>query len=78
MLRASALSISPDDPDRIIAQWGAQHPIGRVGQPGEVADAIVFLVSPHSSFVTGSDLRIDGGALAGVSLAAPKESSDAG
>ncbi len=76
MLRASAASMDPDDPDRIIAEWGRGHPIGRVGQPREVANACLFLVSPLSSFVTGADLRVDGGALAGISLAAPDEASD--
>ena len=71
MLRAAALDVSADDPDAVIAQWGALHPIGRVGAPAEVADAIVFLASPMSSFVTGVDLRVDGGVLAGVALPAP-------
>jgi NAD(P)-dependent dehydrogenase (short-subunit alcohol dehydrogenase family) len=76
MLRASAASIDPENPDRVIAEWGMGHPLGRVGQPREIADAILFLVSDLSSFVTGADLRIDGGALAGISLVAPSGSSD--
>lgn len=76
MLRASAQSMDPGDPGRIIAEWGRGHPIGRVGEPFEVANACLFLVSSLSSFITGADLRVDGGALAGISLAAPDESSD--
>jgi len=76
MLRASALSMDPDDPDRVIAEWGRGHPLGRVGLPFEIANACLFLVSPLSSFITGADLRVDGGALAGISLAAPDEPSD--
>lgn len=34
---------------------------GRLGTPGEVADAVAFLVSAHASFITGSELVIDGG-----------------
>jgi 3alpha(or 20beta)-hydroxysteroid dehydrogenase len=35
--------------------------IGRIGQPTEVADAVAFLVSDHASFITGSELVVDGG-----------------
>jgi NAD(P)-dependent dehydrogenase (short-subunit alcohol dehydrogenase family) len=76
MLRESARSIDPDNPDRVIAEWGMGHPLGRVGEPREIADSILFLVSSLSSFVTGADLRVDGGALAGISLVAPSASSD--
>lgn len=39
----------------------ALHPIGRIGQPEEIAAGIVFLASDESSFMTGSELVIDGG-----------------
>lgn len=39
----------------------ALHPIGRIGQPEEVAAGIVFLASDESSFITGAELVIDGG-----------------
>jgi NAD(P)-dependent dehydrogenase (short-subunit alcohol dehydrogenase family) len=73
MLRASARDISPEDPDSVIRMWGSGHPIGRVGQPAEIADVCVFLASPLASYVTGADLRVDGGLLAGVALRAPGE-----
>ncbi len=39
----------------------AGHPIGRMGRPPEVADAVVWLVSDASSFVTGQPILVDGG-----------------
>lgn len=39
----------------------AQHPVGRVGEPGDIADAVLFLCSDRASFITGQDLTIDGG-----------------
>ena len=40
------------------------HPIGRLGEPSEVANAILFLASDEASFVTGAILPVDGGYLA--------------
>jgi NAD(P)-dependent dehydrogenase (short-subunit alcohol dehydrogenase family) len=40
---------------------GAFHLLGRVGEPREVADAVMFLCSNHASFITGTDLAVDGG-----------------
>lgn len=42
------------------------HPIGRVGQPEEIAATVEFLVSENASFVTGEALRVDGGIGANV------------
>jgi NAD(P)-dependent dehydrogenase (short-subunit alcohol dehydrogenase family) len=73
MLRQSARDASPEDPDAVIAHWGSAHPLGRVGQPAEIADAILFLASPLSAFVTGAELRVDGGLLAAVAVPAPTD-----
>ena len=42
----------------------AAHPMGRLGEPSEVAEAILFLASDKASFITGAILPIDGGFLA--------------
>ena len=39
----------------------ASSAFGRIGQPGEIADAVAFLVSDEASFITGSELVVDGG-----------------
>jgi NAD(P)-dependent dehydrogenase (short-subunit alcohol dehydrogenase family) len=54
------LRVHPD-PDALMAEWTRMHPIGRIGQPEEVATAVVYLASDESSFVTGMLLRVDGG-----------------
>lgn len=41
------------------------HPIGRVGKPEEIAGAVLFLFSSASSFMTGHDLKVDGGLTVG-------------
>ncbi|KAI9807945.1 MAG: hypothetical protein M1825_005251 [Sarcosagium campestre] len=46
------------------AQWASHNMLGRLSQPREYRGAICFLVSEASSFMTGSDLRIDGGHVA--------------
>jgi NAD(P)-dependent dehydrogenase (short-subunit alcohol dehydrogenase family) len=50
--------------DEYIAGVTAAHPIGRIGQPEEVAAAILFLASDEASFITGAVLPVDGGYLA--------------
>jgi NAD(P)-dependent dehydrogenase (short-subunit alcohol dehydrogenase family) len=41
-----------------------RHPIGRIGQPEDVAAAAAFLLSDEASFITGAILAVDGGSLA--------------
>ena len=50
-----------DDMETAQRVWGAKHPIGRLGEPEEIAAAAVFLASADSSFMTGTDLLVDGG-----------------
>ncbi len=43
------------------ARLSANAMMGRIGKPVEIADAVAFLVSEHASFITGSELVVDGG-----------------
>jgi NAD(P)-dependent dehydrogenase (short-subunit alcohol dehydrogenase family) len=47
--------------DRSLDAFGARLPIGRVGQPREQADVVIFLASEQASFVTGLAVSVDGG-----------------
>lgn len=70
-IRANTLSPGGIATDRMVRQygdldtaereWGPAHPMGRLGQPGEIARAAVYLASDDSCFMTGADLLIDGG-----------------
>jgi NAD(P)-dependent dehydrogenase (short-subunit alcohol dehydrogenase family) len=51
-----------------IAEFGAAHPLGRVGTAAEVAELIAFLAGPRSGFCTGSDFLVDGGLSAGIGV----------
>jgi NAD(P)-dependent dehydrogenase (short-subunit alcohol dehydrogenase family) len=53
------------DPAKAMGKLHAQIPIGRLGQPQEVANTVVWLLSPASSFTTGSEVLVDGGLIAG-------------
>jgi 3-oxoacyl-[acyl-carrier protein] reductase len=44
-----------------VAALLAQIPLGRLGQPAEVADAVAFLASPQAGYITGTELHVNGG-----------------
>jgi NAD(P)-dependent dehydrogenase (short-subunit alcohol dehydrogenase family) len=50
-----------DDPEAAREEMIAEYPLKRLGEPGEIADAIAFLASDEASFVTGHGLVVDGG-----------------
>jgi NAD(P)-dependent dehydrogenase (short-subunit alcohol dehydrogenase family) len=56
-LLAQVMAHSPD----VIGVMAAQHPLGRIGAPPEIASAVAFLASDDASFITGVALPVDGG-----------------
>ena len=50
----------------VFAGWATEIPLGRLGEPREVADAIVWLASERASFITGQTILVDGGTYRGL------------
>jgi len=50
-----------DDWEHVLRQWGQNIPLGRVGQPEDIAQAILFLASDEAAWITGATLVVDGG-----------------
>jgi meso-butanediol dehydrogenase / (S,S)-butanediol dehydrogenase / diacetyl reductase len=59
-----AMVSAADDPEGLLAELNGRSPMGRMGRPEEIAEAIAFLASRRSSFATGSILTVDGGSSA--------------
>ena len=67
----NSVAPGPTDTEGVVAEWGDTNaelgralPMGRTGEPVEIAQAVLFLASPASSFVTGLTLHVDGGGAA--------------
>lgn len=56
------------DVEAAYKRFGEAHPIGRIGEPEEVAELIAFLCSSKAGFCTGADYKIDGGLTAGIGV----------
>lgn len=55
------LQVSDGQPKDALPEFGKNTPLGRAGQPTELAPAFVFLTSPESSYVIGETLNVNGG-----------------
>ena len=58
--------------EETIASWGKGHPAGRVGSVEEVAAVAAFLASDLCPFMTGADIKIDGGVLSKLGIILPE------
>jgi NAD(P)-dependent dehydrogenase (short-subunit alcohol dehydrogenase family) len=61
--------MSPEEAQAVLDSVDGFHPLGRRGQPEDVAEAVVFLAGDGARWITGTTLPIDGGVLAGRSPA---------
>jgi NAD(P)-dependent dehydrogenase (short-subunit alcohol dehydrogenase family) len=57
----SGLASDPAESRALLDQEAGRVPLRRLGQPSEIADAVLFLASPQASFITGTELFVDGG-----------------
>lgn len=72
MLRRSADLFKGDGTtEKTIEAWGKGHPLGRVGKASEVAELVAFLASDKARFITGADVKIDGGVMSKLGIALP-------
>lgn len=63
MVRAAARA-EGGDIEANVRRYGAFHPIGRIGLPEDIAQAVLFLASERASFITGEHISVDGGFMA--------------
>ena len=66
MLLDAAKRSNPEDPDAALAMFAQTHPIGRLIEPEDVANVVLFLASDKAGAMTGATVLVDGGLLAGT------------
>ncbi len=62
----TATEILMSMPEKVLDGMKARTPLGRMGQPRDIANAYLFLASDEASFITGTVLRVDGGIVVGT------------
>ena len=53
-------------PEKVLDGMRSRTPLGRLGEPRDIANAYFFLASDEASFITGEVLRVDGGIVVGT------------
>lgn len=77
IVASSGMKNYPDIVLEVTADLARRHPSGRLGTESEVSAAVCFLLSPAASFVTGTALRVDGGASLAKAPMMPLDPHDA-
>jgi len=62
----TATEILSTMPEKVLDEMKARTPLGRLGQPADIANAYLFLASDEASFISGAVLRVDGGLVVGT------------
>jgi NAD(P)-dependent dehydrogenase (short-subunit alcohol dehydrogenase family) len=74
MLRAAAdLFGDGRSQEVVLAEWGGSHALGRVASADEVASVVTFLLSDDASFMSGSEVKVDGGLTAALAVSTEKK-----
>ena len=55
--------LSEEEKESVKAESASEIPLGRIGEPKEIADVMIFLASQASSYITGRTYIVDGGLL---------------
>ena len=64
MVHEGLKGMNSDETAAAIHEMGEGHPLGRIGQPSEIANLVLFLASERASFMTGENISCDGGLMA--------------
>lgn len=60
-IRTAMTNMLLEDKKELLARWENDNPLNRIAQPSELKGPALYLLSRASSFVTGTDIKVDGG-----------------